>query len=289
MISNLKELQTHLTQERMAKREETSMADVLKMMIDMSTRDKQDRERREAEREQQQIDREEKRRQEQVARDEERRAEDLRREERRLRREQEIRDETEKREERLLVALKEAQPVVPQTVHLDNTKLPTMAKGDDINLFIEMFESAMRVGKVPEDKWMSKLHAALDMDTKLTIKEVITNAYSTYEELRQALVGQSHLTFTAASEAIMTLDQGSVTKVPMRQGIQKLARLFEKATAEATSIRETCLYSAVAVARFFLQTEVKQHIDIKGRLTMTAFAALLKNGKEHTRVNQLGR
>ena len=108
---------------------------MLKLMIEMSNRDKQE-----------QIAREEKRQQEQLARDEERRAEDWRREERRGRREQEIRDETERREDKLLLALKEAQPAVPQTVHLDNTKLPTMTKGDDIDLFIEMFESAMRVG-----------------------------------------------------------------------------------------------------------------------------------------------
>ena len=79
VISNLSELQVQLSEARMAKREETSMADVLKMMIDTSTRDKQERERREAEREEQQIAREEKRQQEQRAREDERRAEDLRR------------------------------------------------------------------------------------------------------------------------------------------------------------------------------------------------------------------
>ena len=109
------------------------------------------------------------------------------------------------------------------------------------------------------------------MNIKLTIKEVITNANSTYEEIRQALVGQGHLPFTAASEAIMTLDEGGITKVPMRQAIQKIARLFEKATAEATSIRETCLYSAMALARFFLQAEVTQYIDIKGTFDNDGF------------------
>ena len=109
------------------------------------------------------------------------------------------------------------------------------------------------------------------MNTKLTIKEVITNADSTYEEIRQALVGQGHLTFTAASEAIMTIDEGGITKVPMQQALHKIARLFEKATAEVTSIRETCLYSAVAVARFFLQAEVKQYIDTKGTFDNDGF------------------
>ena len=188
-----------------------------------------------------------------------------------MRREQEIREEAERQEAKLLLALKEAQLVVPQTVHLDNTKLPTMTKGEDIEVFIELFETAMRVGGVPEDKWTSKLHAALDTDTKLTVKDVMTNADSTYEEIKQALVGQGHLTFTAASEALMTLDDGNITELPMRQAIQKLARFYEKATAEATSIRETCLYSAVATARFFLQPDVKQYVDVKGTFDNDGF------------------
>ena len=121
VISNLAELQTQLTEARMAKKEETSMVDVLKMMLDMSARDKQDRERREEEREQQQIAREEKKMRELKEGEDERRREDFRREERRERREQEISEEAEQREAKLLLALKEAQPVVPQTVHLDNT------------------------------------------------------------------------------------------------------------------------------------------------------------------------
>ena len=231
IITNLSELQLQLTEARMAKQGEASMAEVMKIMLDMSTRDRQERDKREAEREEQRIVREEKRQQEQQSRDEERRAEDIRRDERRMRREQEIREEAERREAKLLLALKEAQPVVPQTVHLDNTKLPTMMKGEDIEVFIELFETAMRVGGVPEDKWTYKLHASLDTDTKLTVKNVMTNADSTYEEIKQALVGQGYLTFTAASEALMTLDDGNITKLPMRQAIQKLARFYEKATA----------------------------------------------------------
>ena len=208
--------------------------------------------------------REEKRLQNIKNREEERRREDNLREERREARERQAREEAEEREAKLLATLKEAQPAIPQTVHLDNTKLPSMVKGEDLETFIDLFESALTVGAVPENKWVAKLHSALDTETKLSINDTITNPDSSYEEIKQALIGQSHLTFTAASEAIMTLDQGDVTKLPMRQALQRLTRLFEKATAEATTIREACLYSAVAVARFALNTDAKQYIDVKG-------------------------
>ena len=134
----------------------------------------------------------------------------------------------------------------------------------------------MKAGSVPEHKWTSKLHAALDTDTKLSIKETITNADSTYDEIKQALIGQGHLTFMAASEALITLNDGKITKVTMRQAIQKLTRLFEKATAEATSIREMCLYSAVAVARYFLHSDVQQYIDIKGSFDNDGFCRAIE-------------
>ena len=231
IITNLSEVQSQLAQAQMAQKNDTSLADIMQQMLTMQMEN------------------------------------DNRAREREERREKDRDD----REAKLLLALKEAQPAVPQTVHLDNIKLPTMNKGEDVEVFVELFETAMRVGEVPEAKWTSKLHAALDMDTKLTLKEVMTNPHSTYEEIKQALVGQGHLTFTAASEALMTLDEGNVTKLPMRQAIQKLARLYEKATAEATTLRENCLYSAVATARFFLNPDLKQYVDVKGTFDTDGF------------------
>ena len=46
----------------------------------------------------------------------------------------------------MLATLKAAQPAIPQTVHLDSTKLPVMSKGEDLELFLELFESALTAG-----------------------------------------------------------------------------------------------------------------------------------------------
>ena len=286
LSKGIEEFKTQLSQSRMAKESDVGMGDLLKMMMQINSKQNEEREKREVrlaeeaklrmekiendakireeEREERALIREEKRLQDIKNREEERRREDNLREERREARERQAREEAEEREAKLLATLKEAQPAIPQTVHLDNTKLPSMVKGEDLETFIDLFESALTVGAVPENKWVVKLHSALDTETKLSIKDTITNPDSSYEEIKQALIGQSHLTFTDASEAIMTLDQGDVTKLPMRQALQRLTRLFEKATAEATTIREACLYSAVAVARFALNTDAKQYIDVKG-------------------------
>ena len=127
------------------------------------------------------------------------------------------------------------------------------------------------MGRVTEDKWVAKLHSALDTETKLSIKDTISDPLATYDQIKQALIGQSFLTFTAASEAIMTLDQGGITKLPMRQAVRKLTHLFEKATAEATNVREACIYSAVAVVRYALTPDAKQYMDIKGTFDGDSF------------------
>ena len=271
----------------MAKKEEVTMTGLMTMMLEMNRKDKEDAKRREQEREERSIIREEKRLKEIADREEERRRDELEREEKRLQdirdreedRRREDRDREERRLERevqLLATLKAAQPAVPQTVHLDTTKLPVMTKGEDLELFLELFESALTAGGVPEDKWVQKLHASLDTETKLTIKETITTPGVTYEEIKLALLGQTHLTFVAASESLVTLEQGAIMKLPIRQAVQKVARLYEKITKEATNMREMCLYSAVATIRAALAREAKQYIDVKGSCEWNSFCCSLE-------------
>ena len=273
IIEGLQEVREQLT---MAKKEDISMRELMKMMLEINNRDKEEARKREEEREQRATEREERRLQDIRDREEERRREENIREDRRIEREAREREQAAEREVQLLATLKAAQPAIPQTVHLDSTKLPMMTKGEDLELFLELFESALTAGGVPEAKWVPKLHASLDTETKLAIKETITNPGATYEDIKRALVGQTHLTFAAASESLMTLEQGAITKVPIRQAVQKVARLFEKLTTEATTMREMCLYSAVAVTRVALSREAKQYIDVKGSFDWNGFCCSLE-------------
>ena len=294
VVEGLREVQ----QLKMAKQEEVGMADLLKTIMEMNNTQAIERERREAKLAEEARIREEEREERAIAREEDRRIQEIEREEKRLqdrqdreenrRREEQIKEDrmiqrearereaAAEREVQLLATLKAAQPAVPQTIHLDNTKLPVMEQGEDVQVYLELFESALTAGRVPADEWLPKLHAALNTETKLAIKEEITNPASGYEDVKRALIGQTHLTFAAASESLMTLDQGKVTKAPIRQAIQKVARIFEKLTAEATTLREASLYSAVAVIRFALGREAKQYSDIKGSFEWSEFSCAIE-------------
>ena len=242
VISTLQEVRSQLAEARMAQPADNSMAEMLKIIMEMNARDKQDRDRRE----------------------DERREEDARREERRERREQVLREDAERREAKLLIALKEASPAVPQTVHIESTKLPKMSEGEDLASFIELFETAMLDNRVPPEQWKAKIHAALDSKTKLKVRDTITDVHSAYDELKNALVGCGDLSFSHASESLVTGKRWEALKLPIRQAIQVWQRLFEKVTAEATTIREACTYSAVAVARYNANNKLKTYLDMKG-------------------------
>ena len=275
-IEAIREVQTQLQQLRMAQKEEVSVAELMKMMLEMNNRDKEEARKREIEREERAIEREDKRLRDQADREEERRREDDRREERRIEREAKEKENAAEREVQLIATLKAAQPVVPQTVYLENTKLPVMSKGEEVEIFLELFESALLAGNVPEDKWVQKLHAALDTATKMTIRETITTPDITYAEIKRALVGKTHLTFASASESLVPLDNGAITKLPVRQAVQKMARLLDKISTEATSIQEMCMYTAVAILRVALSKEAKQYIYVKGSCDSNSFCCSLE-------------
>jgi len=142
--------------------------------------------------------------------DKRRRNDDLRREaeEDRRRRDDELRREAERRKDRILIALKEAQPAIPQNITIINSKLPKMKEGELIEMFIAMFEAALRAGNIPVDQWCSKLHAHLDPGAKLKVKNVIEADDATYDAIKEALLGCMGWSFSATAETLMTADRG---------------------------------------------------------------------------------
>ena len=215
----------------MAKESDTGMHDLISMMIKMQ-----------ADNEKKALEREERRMEDQARWDEQR----------------------DRETRQMIAALKDNIPAVPQTVHIENTKLPRMVEGEDAEVFLELFEAALIDNNIPDDKWRGKLHASLDTSTKLRVRDIITNAASSYQDIKDALIGCGTLTFSASSEAIITADKGKILALPIRQAVDKTTRLMEKATSEAANIREACQYLAIAVNRYFLNPEVKQYVDLKG-------------------------
>ena len=238
ITTNLSEVQSHLAQATMAKQSETSMTDLIATMLKIQT-----------DNEQRAIEREERRMTEQARRDEQR----------------------DRETRQMITALKDSIPAVPQTVHIQNIKLPKMTEGDDAETFIDLFEAALTDNDIDEAKWKAKLHAALDTTSKLKVRDLITDRDATYEQIKQALAGCGTLTFSASSESIMTADRGQTLTLPIRQAIQKTVRLLEKLTTNAETNTEIFQYIAIAIVRYFLNQDLKQYMDLKGHFDKEQF------------------
>ena len=206
---------------------------------------------------------------------EERRQEEMRerekREARRIEEEYEREERRQLREEKLLLAIKEAQPAVPQTVQINSCKLPKMKEGEDITSFIELFEAALQDYNIPQLQWKARVHNALDTATKLRVRDTIMNHDSTYLELKTALLGCSSLSFSHASDTIMTRDRGSMFALPPRQAFQRWQNLLERLTRESTDIKSACAYIAAALLRFNCSLELKTYLDTKGDFDRDTF------------------
>ena len=99
----------------MAQQKETSLADVMQQMLAMQVASVMRTREREDQREQDRIDREEQAKQGRLEREKAQRD--------RRAWEENMRTERDRREERLLIALREAQPTVPQTVHINSNQV----------------------------------------------------------------------------------------------------------------------------------------------------------------------
>ena len=192
-------------------------------------------------------------------------------EEEQLRRE----DKRDKDTRDMILALREAQPAVPQTVLIENNKLPKMTVGEDVEVFIDLFEAAMEDNNVPPAKWRAKLHAALDSEMKMKIRDLMRDTTVTYQDIKDGLIGCGELTFSNASETLMSADRGKILGLPIRQAIHKLHRILEKMSGEAETISEACMYVAVAIVRYYSNPDLKKYLDVRNDFAKDRFCRLV--------------
>ena len=96
---------------------------------------------------------------------------------------------------------------MPQTITIQNTKLPEMKDTDDTELFIAMFEATLRSNNILEAQWKNKLHAHRTIKAKAKIQT------ATYEEIKDALLGCLAMTFSSAAEDLCTEERGRLIKL----------------------------------------------------------------------------
>ena len=116
-------------------------------------------------------------------------------------------------------------------------------------MFVTMFESALLSNGIPVAQWKNKLHAHLTMKAKLKLYKVMSNQDTTYEEVKEPLLGCTAMPFSSAAEAFCTGEKGKLTKLDVRQATEIMIRLANKITQEAEDVREAAEYMTIAKIR----------------------------------------
>ena len=171
---------------------------------------------------------------------------------------------------------------MPHVVTILNHKLPEMKDSEEIDMFVAMFEAALRENNIPEDQWIAKLHSHLSPKAKLKIQTTIQDADATYEEIKEALLGCSNITFSAAAETLMTGNKGKTYLLNPRQCHNKLTRPSEKVIKNAHTIHECAEKMATAFMRQQLAPTLKTYVDMKGQFQTDEFLQILRNGTPHS-------
>ena len=115
------------------------------------------------------------------------------------------------------------------------------------------------------------MQGALNAHIRSTAYAVLSNEHATFEDIKQARIGHTQLTFTAASVAALSLDAGKLIDSPARLMMDKLSRFIEKVMSEATTTEEATKYMVVPIARFYMTQDIQEHLDVKGMFDVESF------------------
>jgi len=85
-----------------------------------------------------------------------------------------------------------------------------MKEEDEVEKFIPIFESFLRINKVPQGLWKQKLLTYHPLESLVKIEEVLQEEDSTYEEAVGALRGTTALSFCSAAEDMCSGDRGRI-------------------------------------------------------------------------------
>ena len=230
-LSRIVEVNSKATMAR--ETEKRGLENVMELMLQMRADDKKGaqlrEEKREREERQKEVDR-----LDGVARIEtQEREKEAERREREAKRE----EEREAREARLLTALRQAQPAVPQMVNINRMVLPKMGEKDDPVTIIRYLETALVRAKVPPAEWKDHVQPQLTLQAGEMIIEVLENADSIFEDIKVALMGVDAMSFASTAEAIFNPFKGG-EKPSLRVLSEKVKGWVKKLIQEAETEAE---------------------------------------------------
>ena len=105
-------------------------------------------------------------------------------------------------------------------------------------------------------------NAHLSLKAKSRIQMVIQDNDSTYEEVKEALLGCAAMTFSSAAEDVCTGERGRLFSIEPRQAITKIIRLLGKLTNDAETIQDALNSIGVAMTRNWLVPSLKSYVDM---------------------------
>ena len=159
---------------------------------------------------------------------------------------------------------------------MHNNKLPKMKEDDDLKLFVTLFEAALISAEVPRRDWKRCLHSQLTLNAKHKILHLLQNADSTYDELKEALMGCAAMTFGTATEAFFTGDRGKIAQLTPRQAAEKMRRWIGKVTQETDENEEALDYVTVAALRAWMVPDLKKYVDTSKINEMQSFLRIIE-------------
>ena len=132
-----------------------------------------------------------------------------------------------------------------------------MKEDGDLELFVILFETALILADIPKRDWKKCLHSQLTLNAKYKILHLLQKPDSTYEELRDALMGCAEMTFSTAAEVFFTGDRGNIAQLTPRQAAEKMRRWVGKLTQETNDKAEALDYITVAAVRGWMVADLK--------------------------------
>jgi len=190
------------------------------------------------------------------------------------RREQREREEAaRKREEYLFESPREARAVVPPPVRPLIIGLPHMKEGDDIETFIPILEASLRLNEVPCGNWKKQLISQIPLKSLIPIEPVLQSDDSSYQDVVNALMGGSNMTFCSAAEDMCSGERGRLWELDIRSSMTKLKQLVSRVTRDADTKHETVECVVVALMRDWLVYPLKSYVDMSRKFQVNEFVS----------------
>jgi len=127
--------------------------------------------------------------------------------------------------------------------------LPRMKDSDELEEFIPVFETSLRVNGVSKPLWKQKLLTHLPLKALVKVEEVLQTDDSSYEDTVGALRGSTALSFCSAAEDLCSGERGKIWEMEVCPSLARLKHLVKIVAGEAENKDEMAESVAVALAR----------------------------------------